>query len=165
MLEKYSKASDTAAGRKLYNLFMNCFDLLPLVAVIQEKVFVCHGGLFRMDGVTLKHIEAVRRRREPPLEGTSLEDKIYEDLIWSDPRPTATYPGNFFLFWRRRWWCVFGGNGHTDGFCLCLVLRPLPLFCCPFVPLLLRLLLLPLQDVCVAAAPPTVVPAWSLDRT
>ena len=97
MLEKYSKASDTAAGRKLYNLFMNCFDLLPLVAVIQEKVFVCHGGLFRMDGVTLKHIEAVRRRREPPLEGTSLEDKIYEDLIWSDPRPTATYPGNFFL--------------------------------------------------------------------
>ncbi len=92
VLEKYCKASDTSAGRKLYNLFMNCFDLLPLVAVLQDKVFVCHGGLFRMNGVTIKHIEAVRRRREPPLEGTSLEDKIYEDLIWSDPRPTATYP-------------------------------------------------------------------------
>jgi hypothetical protein len=69
VLEKYSKSTDISAGRKLYNLFMNCFDLLPLVAVLQEKVFVCHGGLFRMDGVTLKHIEAIRRRREPPLEG------------------------------------------------------------------------------------------------
>ena len=128
VLEKYCKISDTTAGRKLYNLFMNCFDLLPLVAVIQEKVFVCHGGLFRMNGVTLKHIEAVRRRREPPLEGTSLEDKIYEDLIWSDPRPTATYPGR--LKGRRpsdRGAGVEFGPDVTNQFCItnniALVLR------------------------------------------
>ena len=107
---------------------MNCFDLLPLVAVIHEKVFVCHGGLFRMDGVTLKHIEAVRRRREPPLEGTSMEDKIYEDLIWSDPRPTATYPGR--LRGRRpsdRGAGVEFGPDVTNQFCItnsiALVLR------------------------------------------
>ena len=128
VLEKYCKRSDTTAGRKLYNLFMSCFDLLPLSALIHEKVFVCHGGLFRMDGVTLKHIEAIRRRREPPLEGTSLEDKIFEDLIWSDPRPTATYPGR--LTGRRpsdRGAGVEFGPDVTNQFCItnsvALVLR------------------------------------------
>jgi diadenosine tetraphosphatase ApaH/serine/threonine PP2A family protein phosphatase len=128
VLEKYSSQSDTGAARRLYNLFMSCFDVLPLVAVVQEKVFVCHGGLFRMDGVTLKHIDAIRRRREPPLEGTSLEDKIYEDLIWSDPRPTGTYPQR--IMGRRpsdRGAGVEFGPDVTNQFCvdnsIALVLR------------------------------------------
>lgn len=83
---------DRLASLKLYMLCQAMFDSLPLCALIQSRVFVCHGGLFRNDGVKLDHIREINRKREPPLEGTSFEDRIYEDLLWSDPRPTATYP-------------------------------------------------------------------------
>ena len=49
-------------------------------------------GLFRVDGVKIEHLDAIRRKREPPLGGKSLEDRLFEDLLWSDPRPSATYP-------------------------------------------------------------------------
>ncbi|GBG31748.1 Serine/threonine-protein phosphatase [Hondaea fermentalgiana] len=83
---------DRLASLKLYMLCQATFDALPLCALIQSRVFVCHGGLFRNEGVKLEHIREINRKREPPLEGTSFEDRIYEDLLWSDPRPTATYP-------------------------------------------------------------------------
>mmetsp|Transcript_21966 Transcript_21966/g.35323 ORF Transcript_21966/g.35323 Transcript_21966/m.35323 type:complete len:1069 (+) Transcript_21966:254-3460(+) len=83
---------DRLASLKLYMLCQAMFDSLPLCALIQSRVFVCHGGLFRNEGVTLNHIRNINRKREPPLEGTSFEDRVYEDILWSDPRPTATYP-------------------------------------------------------------------------
>lgn len=43
---------------------------------------VCHGGLFSNEGVTLKQIQAVDRRREPPESGIMCE------LLWSDPQDT-----------------------------------------------------------------------------
>ena len=42
------------------------FDCLPLGAVIQGKVFVCHGGLFRNDGVTLNHLRNIKRKPVRP---------------------------------------------------------------------------------------------------
>ncbi|CAK9022140.1 Serine/threonine-protein phosphatase with EF-hands 1 (PPEF-1) (DRES10) (Protein phosphatase with EF calcium-binding domain) (PPEF) [Durusdinium trenchii] len=84
--------NDRLASLKLYMLCQGFFDSLPLCALVQSRVFVCHGGLFRNDGVTLDQIRAINRKREPPLEGRSIEDRLYEDLLWSDPRPTATYP-------------------------------------------------------------------------
>ena len=79
-------------ARRVYDAFGAAFDALPLCCLIERKVFVLHGGLFRNEGVTLRQIGAVKRRREPPLEGTSFEDRVYEDILWSDPRPTACYP-------------------------------------------------------------------------
>ena len=89
-----TNASDKLCAIKLHTMFMTMFDSLPLSALIQDKVFVCHGGLFRNDGVTLKHIEAINRKREPPLEGVSFEDRIYEDILWSDPRPRPSTLGS-----------------------------------------------------------------------
>lgn len=82
---------DRLTSLKLYMLCQSFFDSLPLCALIQERVFVCHGGLFRNDGVTINQLRGINRKREPPLEGRSFEDRVYEDLLWSDPRPTATY--------------------------------------------------------------------------
>ena len=45
---------------------------LPLGAVIAEKVFVVHGGLFQRDGVTLDEIAKIdrcERRQRPPAFG------------------------------------------------------------------------------------------------
>ena len=93
---KYFSEKEETRARTLYNMFQSCFDNLPLASVVGEKVFVCHGGLFHADGITIKQLEAVRRKREPPLGGTSLEDKIFEDILWSDPRPSAVYPQRVF---------------------------------------------------------------------
>ncbi|CAL5342886.1 unnamed protein product [Camellia sinensis] len=62
-------------------LFAEVFCCLPLAHVINEKVFVVHGGLFSVDGVKLSNIKAIDRFCEPPEEGLMCE------LLWSDPQP------------------------------------------------------------------------------
>nr|AEM45799.1 serine/threonine protein phosphatase 5 [Solanum torvum] len=62
-------------------LFAEVFCCLPLAHVINEKVFVVHGGLFSVDGVKLSDIKAIDRFCEPPEEGLMCE------LLWSDPQP------------------------------------------------------------------------------
>ena len=91
---KYYSEDDESRARSLYNMFQHCFDNLSLASVIAEKVFVVHGGLFHADGITLKQLGAIRRKREPPMGGggACLEDRIFEDLLWSDPRPSQNYP-------------------------------------------------------------------------
>ncbi|KAG8659862.1 serine/threonine-protein phosphatase 5 isoform X2 [Manihot esculenta] len=65
-------------------LFAEVFCCLPLAHVINDKVFVVHGGLFSVDGVKLSDIRAIDRFCEPPEEGLMCE------LLWSDPQP---FPG------------------------------------------------------------------------
>ncbi|KAM0053340.1 Serine/threonine-protein phosphatase 5 [Helianthus debilis subsp. tardiflorus] len=62
--EVRSKLSD-----KFVELFAEVFCYLPLAHVINEKVFVVHGGLFSTDGVKLSDIRAIDRFCEPPEEG------------------------------------------------------------------------------------------------
>ncbi|GAV77161.1 LOW QUALITY PROTEIN: Metallophos domain-containing protein/TPR_1 domain-containing protein/PPP5 domain-containing protein/TPR_11 domain-containing protein [Cephalotus follicularis] len=74
--EVRSKLSET-----FVELFAEVFCCLPLAHVINEKVFVVHGGLFSVDGVKLSDIRAIDRFCEPPEEGLMCE------LLWSDPQP------------------------------------------------------------------------------
>ena len=46
-----------------------CAFVYGLVQVINEKVFVVHGGLFSVDGVKLSDIRSINRFCEPPEEG------------------------------------------------------------------------------------------------
>ncbi|XP_024381688.1 serine/threonine-protein phosphatase 5 [Physcomitrium patens] len=62
-------------------LFAEIFCYLPLANVLNNKVFVVHGGLFSNDSVKLSDIAAIERFREPPDEGLMCE------LLWSDPHP------------------------------------------------------------------------------
>ena len=84
--------NDKRAALRVHLLCEQMFDCLPLCAVVQKRVFICHGGLFRNDGVTLNHLRSISRKREPPLNGRSFEDRVFEDILWSDPRPTPHYP-------------------------------------------------------------------------
>ncbi|KAL9454032.1 hypothetical protein AB3S75_009604 [Citrus x aurantiifolia] len=74
--EVRSKLSET-----FVELFAEVFCCLPLAHVLNQKVFVVHGGLFSLDGVKLSDIKAIDRFCEPPEEGLMCE------LLWSDPQP------------------------------------------------------------------------------
>lgn len=54
---------------KFVELFAQVFCYLPLAHVINNKIFVVHGGLFSTDGVKLSQIKAINRFCEPPEEG------------------------------------------------------------------------------------------------
>ena len=64
------------------NLFTKVFNWLPLASVLEDKVFVVHGGLSTQEGgMSLSDVGSVTRNREPPESG------IMSDLLWSDPQP------------------------------------------------------------------------------
>jgi len=66
---------------KIYDLFLEVFGYLPLAAVINEKVFVTHGGLPTEGNATLDDVKKIPRGSEPPESG------LMSDLLWSDPQP------------------------------------------------------------------------------
>lgn len=111
---KYSGIDEGDPERPMYlfERFQALFEALPLGTVLQHKIFVVHGGLFSRDNVTLAHLKAISRKREPPLHQTGFEDKIFEDLLWSDPRPISSRQPS------ERGAGVEFGVDVTNNFCL-----------------------------------------------
>ncbi|CAJ1329153.1 unnamed protein product [Effrenium voratum] len=82
-------------GPRIYERFQQLFLLLPLFAVIERKIFVVHGGLFRTPEVTLERLKQLPYRRHYPLSLTEAErargkdwtedEKILFDAQWADP--------------------------------------------------------------------------------
>jgi serine/threonine-protein phosphatase 5 len=66
---------------KMFQLFLEVFEWLPLASVVGSKVFVTHGGLPTSPTVMLDEIRKVKRGMEPPDSG------LMSDLLWSDPQP------------------------------------------------------------------------------
>jgi len=64
---------------KVFALFSDVFDKLPLAYVLNKKVMVTHGGLFSKDGVTLDDLRKIDRFRDIPESG------LMADMLWSDP--------------------------------------------------------------------------------
>jgi len=63
---------------KLWKTFTDCFNCMPVAAVIADKIFCCHGGL----SPDLQSMEQIRRIMRP----TDVPDQgILCDLLWSDP--------------------------------------------------------------------------------
>ncbi|KAG0480994.1 hypothetical protein HPP92_011561 [Vanilla planifolia] len=65
---------------RLWKIFSDCFNCLPVAALINDKIFCMHGGLSpELD--TLGKIEELERPTEIPDCG------LLCDLLWSDPDP------------------------------------------------------------------------------
>ena len=63
---------------KLWKTFTDCFNCLPIAAIIDDKIFCCHGGL----SPDLQSMEQIRRIMRP----TDVPDTgLLCDLLWSDP--------------------------------------------------------------------------------
>ncbi|KAJ3103936.1 Serine/threonine-protein phosphatase pp1 [Phlyctochytrium planicorne] len=63
---------------RLWKTFTDCFNCLPIAAIIDEKIFTMHGGL----SPDLQSMEQIRRVMRP----TDVPDTgLLCDLLWSDP--------------------------------------------------------------------------------
>jgi len=63
---------------RVWQLFTDAFDFLPLCAVVDGRYMCMHGGL-SPSFQTMEDVRAIDRFREPPSEGPMC------DLLWSDP--------------------------------------------------------------------------------
>ena len=74
----YNECQRHFCNNEIYRLFNALFDMFPIAALIDYKVFSVHGGL----SPSLRYIEDINdfdRVREPPSTG------VISDLMWSDP--------------------------------------------------------------------------------
>ncbi|VDN15686.1 unnamed protein product [Dibothriocephalus latus] len=63
---------------KLWKMFTDCFNCLPIAAIIDEKIFCCHGGL----SPELDNMDQIRHLVRP----TDVpEHGLLCDVLWSDP--------------------------------------------------------------------------------
>jgi len=65
---------------KLWKLFTECFNCLPVAAIIDEKILCMHGGL-SPELNTMDQIKRLIRPTDVPDQG------LLCDLLWSDPDP------------------------------------------------------------------------------
>ena len=79
----------------MLDLFVQVWDQLPVCAVIDEKVLVVHGGLFRLPDATLEHLEMTPRKDCDTLCDPAKDPAmaLLVDALWSDPQ---TEPGQSF---------------------------------------------------------------------
>lgn len=63
---------------KLWHVFVECYSCMPVAAIVEGKIFCCHGGL----SPELQNMEDIRKLGRPtdvPMSG------LMCDLLWSDP--------------------------------------------------------------------------------
>ena len=63
---------------KIYKKFCNLFNILPITALIGEKILCMHGGLSK-DLTNINQLKLIKRPTEIPDKG------LLCDLVWSDP--------------------------------------------------------------------------------
>jgi len=62
----------------LYEMFLECFETLPLAAVVNNDYLCMHGGISPHLN-DYGEINDINRFQEPPLSG------LLCDLLWADP--------------------------------------------------------------------------------
>ena len=66
---------------KLWRIFGDCFNCMPVSAVVEDKIICMHGGLS-------PELEQLSQITELPRPTEIPEDGLLCDLLWSDPDPS-----------------------------------------------------------------------------
>ncbi|KDO31301.1 hypothetical protein SPRG_03917 [Saprolegnia parasitica CBS 223.65] len=121
-LYSFQREVMTKYDRHVYGAFNAFFERLPLAHVINDAVFVVHGGLPAAD-ITLAEIDAIPRREFQLHFPQTLSPELLKplstmrDLLWSDPSPTKGSSPS-----RRGAGVVFGPD-VTARFCVGMASR------------------------------------------
>ena len=67
---------------KIWKTFIDCFNCFPIAAIIDEKIFCCHGGL-SPDLQSMEQIRQIMRPTDVPDQG------LVCDLLWAQPDKEA----------------------------------------------------------------------------
>ena len=83
-----SQVLTKSASPHMLDLFGQVWDQLPLCAIVDEKAFVVHGGLFRMHGVAIADLEAAPRTECSLLCSPATDPAmvLLVDALWNDPQ-------------------------------------------------------------------------------
>jgi len=105
-------------GAVVYGACVEVFNSLPLFHTLHapasgRKAFVVHGGLFMEPCVTEAMLQRIHRFRPIPVGGTSLDDRLFVQAMWADPRDMRGASMNES---RGDIPCVFG-ESVTRDFC------------------------------------------------
>ena len=65
---------------KLWRIYADCFNCMPVAALVGDKIFCMHGGL-SPELEDLSQIMDIPRPTDVPDEG------LLCDLLWADPDP------------------------------------------------------------------------------
>ena len=68
---------------KLWRIFGDCFNCMPVSAVVEDKIICMHGGLS-------PELEQLSQITELPRPTEIPEDGLLCDLLWSDPTPRSS---------------------------------------------------------------------------
>eukprot|EP01006_Ploeotia_vitrea_P024554 TRINITY_DN57380_c0_g1_i1.p1 TRINITY_DN57380_c0_g1~~TRINITY_DN57380_c0_g1_i1.p1 ORF type:complete len:868 (-),score=74.38 TRINITY_DN57380_c0_g1_i1:77-2344(-) len=85
LYEKYGEH-----GEAILTEFVSFYAGLPLVSILNSQVMVVHGGLPRYQSITLQHIRDLDNRKGVPVDGTTMFDHVFVDLLWADPDKTMS---------------------------------------------------------------------------
>ena len=89
----------------MWKTFTDCFNCLPVAAIVDEKIFCCHGGL----SPELQQLDQIKKIVRP----TDVPDTgLLCDLLWSDPDKDMVN-GNTPMYTAAQ-------EGHTDALRLLL---------------------------------------------
>lgn len=94
----------------IWESFQELFCYLPLVAVVDNKVFCVHGGL-SPDFIDINSVNRV-----PEMIESSIDNELVKNLVWSDPCDSI----NDFADSQRGTGCLFGASAlytflHASG--------------------------------------------------
>lgn len=72
---------------KLWKYYVDCYNCLPVAAIVSNRVFCCHGGL-GPNLNTVQDIASIERPTDIPVDG------ILCDLLWADPENSFGFKKN-----------------------------------------------------------------------
>jgi len=74
----------------VYDKFHEIFKRLPLGSVINNEVFVVHGGIPRLNNFSLEYIDTLpwSDYTAPTTEASDMKSLVFLDMLWSDPVET-----------------------------------------------------------------------------
>ncbi|KAJ9458571.1 Minor serine/threonine-protein phosphatase PP2A-1 catalytic subunit [Diplonema papillatum] len=112
------KLFGSESGKELWARANDLFDMLPLCAVIENKIFCCHGGVPRVpkadSGVQMRIRDVLRKIPRPWSVCGDTDDPYQQaatDLLWADPgKDIDTFRPNR----ERGCSCVFGQKAIED---------------------------------------------------
>lgn len=81
-------------GLMAYRRFVSAFKVLSIAVIVEQEIFIVHGGLTRVRALAVDYINSIEHHdvTAPHPLATAIKDQVFSDLLWSDPTDT---PGKF----------------------------------------------------------------------